>query len=107
MMEVEAAKTMFSRSVGQGLRYTTLVADGDCKTFNELQELRPYGDTSICQEECTNHVSKRLGLRNLVAAECKRGTTLGGRKQGSLTQAKIALLQSHYKKAVASKLWGS
>ena len=105
MMEVEAAKTIFSRSLGRGLRYTTLVADGDCKTFNELQELRPYGDTSICKEECTNHVSKRLGtgLRNLVAAESKRGTTLGGRKQGSLTQAKIALLQSHYKKAVASK----
>ncbi|KAK3765279.1 hypothetical protein RRG08_062839 [Elysia crispata] len=105
MMEVEAAKTIFFRSLGRGLRYTTLVADGDCKTFNELQELRPYGDTSICKEECTNHVSKRLGtnLRNLVAAESKRGTTLGGRKQGSLTQAKIALLQSHYKKAVASK----
>ncbi|KAK3793833.1 hypothetical protein RRG08_066429 [Elysia crispata] len=104
MMEVEAAKTMFSRSLGRGLRYTTLVADGDCKTFNELQELRPYGDTSICKEECTNHVSKRLGtgLRNFVTAKSKRGTTLGGRKQGSLTQAKIALLQSHYKKAVAN-----
>ena len=100
MMEVEAAKVMFSRSLGRGLRSTTLAADGDCKNFNELLELRSYGDTSFCKEECTNHVSKRLGtgLRNLVAAESKRGTTLG-----SLTQVKIALLQSHYKKAVASE----
>ncbi|KAK3709046.1 hypothetical protein RRG08_055207 [Elysia crispata] len=50
MMEVEVAKVMFSCSRGRGLSYTTLFADGDCKTFNELLELRPYGDTSICKE---------------------------------------------------------
>ncbi|XP_059169949.1 uncharacterized protein LOC131951628 isoform X1 [Physella acuta] len=87
LMEVEAAKTMWQRSLDNGLRYTTFVSDGDCKTYNELMILSPY-DVPIQKEECTNHVSKRLGtaLRNLVAHESKSGRTLGRRKTGSLTQ---------------------
>ncbi|CAL1536626.1 unnamed protein product, partial [Lymnaea stagnalis] len=48
----------------------------------------------------SNHVAKRLGsvLRNFVPTESKFGTTLGGRKAGSLTR---------YKKAVASKVSSS
>ncbi|XP_059169653.1 uncharacterized protein LOC131951318 [Physella acuta] len=104
LMEAEAAKTMWKRSQDNGLRYTKFVSDGDCKTYNELLSLSPY-DVPITKEECTNHVSKRLGtaLRNLVAAEAKNGRTIGGRKAGSLTQAKMNLLQRYYKKAVASK----
>ena len=97
---------MWSRSEAMGFRYTTLVSDGDCKTFNELNSLKPYGPTiAIKNEECVNHVSKRLGtaLRNLVSAQSKRGLTLGGRKSGSLTQVKIKLLQGYYKNAVLSK----
>ncbi|XP_059169950.1 uncharacterized protein LOC131951628 isoform X2 [Physella acuta] len=104
LMEVEAAKTMWQRSLDNGLRYTTFVSDGDCKTYNELMILSPY-DVPIQKEECTNHVSKRLGtaLRNLVAHESKSGRTLGRRKTGSLTQVKMNLLQKYYKKAVSSR----
>ena len=101
-MEVEGAKKMWSRSEAMGFRYTTLVSDGDCKTFNELNSLKLKRPTiAIKKEECLNHVSKRLGtaLQNLVSAQSKRGLTLGGRKSGSLTQVKIKLLQGYYKNA--------
>lgn len=64
--------------------------DGDYKTYKELQSLAPYS-VPIKKEECINHVSKRLGtaLRNLVTNEAKLGTTLGGRKAGSLSQVTI------------------
>ncbi|KAI8773177.1 hypothetical protein BgiBS90_025595 [Biomphalaria glabrata] len=104
LMEVNAAKVMWLRSQNLGFRYTTFVSDGDCKTYKELQSLAPYS-VPIKKEECINHVSKRLGtaLRNLVTNEAKLGTTLGGRKAGSLSQVKINLLQRYYKKAVSSK----
>lgn len=87
MMEIEAAKVMWQRSLARKLRYTTMVSDGDSKTHNALLQLKPY-DVDVVKEECTNHVSKRIGtaLRNLVSTESKRGNTLGGRKTGSLTQ---------------------
>ena len=87
MMEVEGARRLWTRSVAQHkLRYTTMLSDGDCKTFNELQNERPYGDVLIKKEECVNHVSKRMGtaLRNLITDNKKRGVTLGGRGEGQL-----------------------
>ena len=86
MMEVEGARRLWTRSVAQHkLRYMTMLSDGDCKTFNELQNERPYGDVLIKKEECVNHVSKRMGtaLRNLITDNKKRGVTLGGRGEGS------------------------
>ncbi|XP_070176739.1 uncharacterized protein [Littorina saxatilis] len=63
MMEVEAARVIWRRSVNTNkLRYTTLLSDGDSKTFTELNDIKPYGeDIHIDKEECVNHVSKRLG----------------------------------------------
>ena len=59
MMEVEGARRLWTRSVAQHkLRYMTMLSDGDCKTFNELQNERPYGDVLIKKEECVNHVQK-------------------------------------------------
>lgn len=82
MMEVEAARVLWRRSVQRHkLRYTTLLSDGDAKTFAELTKIKPYGeDIEIDKEECINHVSKRLGsaLRNIVTDCRKRGVTLGG-----------------------------
>lgn len=44
MMEVEAARVLWRRSVGDyGLCYTTLLSDGDAKTFTELLKIKPYG----------------------------------------------------------------
>ena len=86
-MEVEAARVLWRRSVQRHkLRYTTLLSDGDAKTFAELTKIKPYGeDTEIDKEECINHVSKRLGsaLRNIVTDCRKRGVTLGGGGKGS------------------------
>ena len=85
MMEVEEAKVMWLRSTAEKLRYTTILCDGDCKTYNKLCKLQPYGpDCPMVKEECTNHVSRRLGtaLRSLVSDCSKRGITLGGRGVG-------------------------
>ena len=82
-MEVEGARQMWSRSVAQYRRllYTTILSDGDRKTFHVLLKERPYGSTHIKKEECANHVSKRMGtaLRNK-----NRGVTLDGRREGQL-----------------------
>ncbi|KAK7101737.1 hypothetical protein V1264_020074 [Littorina saxatilis] len=83
MMEVEAARVLWGRSVSRhNLRYTVILSDGDTKTFQELSKIKPYGDqVTIEKEECINHVSKRLGtaLRNLVTDCRKKGITLGRR----------------------------
>jgi hypothetical protein len=104
MMEVEAAKVLWNRSVDSyKLRYTTILSDGDSKTFNELNSTRPYGkEVEIDKEECTNHVSKRLGtaLRNMVVDCGKKGITLGGKARGQLTQAAIRRLTIYYNRAI-------
>ena len=70
MMEVEGAKILFGRSKSlHGIRYTTMLSNGDSKAYNEVCKLQPYRpDCHILKEECVNHMSKRLGtaLRNLV-----------------------------------------
>ncbi|XP_005096828.1 uncharacterized protein LOC101848197 isoform X2 [Aplysia californica] len=93
-MEVAAAAVMWGRSEQYGLRYTTMISDGDSKTYNELTKNPPYDGIAVTKGECVNHVSKRIGtqLRNVVADERKRGVTLGGRASGALTQEKIAKL---------------
>ncbi|GFO27428.1 hypothetical protein PoB_005393300 [Plakobranchus ocellatus] len=93
MMEVRIAEVLWGRSIQRyNLRYTTIVSDGDSKSFNRLLELQPYGsNVLITKEDCINHVGKRLGaaLRNLVADCSKKGITLGGRGHGCLTAETI------------------
>ncbi|KAK7478806.1 hypothetical protein BaRGS_00029905, partial [Batillaria attramentaria] len=113
MMEVEAARVLWRRSVTRHkLRYTVLLSDGDTKSFQELTMIKPYGDAVLIEkeecinhqeltmikpygdavliekEECINHVSKRLGTAlSKVVADCgKRGVTLGGRGRGSYAE---------------------
>lgn len=96
-MEAFAAELLWKRSTDYGLRYTTLLSDGDSKTFNHLQNLKIYGPIKLVKEECVNHVSKRLGtgLRQ-VAKEFK----LGGKKPGSLTNVTIQKLTRYYGNAI-------
>ena len=101
-MEVEAAEILWNRSMERGFRYTTMVSDGDSRSYNHLTNLRIYGDVELHKEECINHVAKRLGtaLRKLAASGKKGGVTLGGRGFGRLTQATIIKLTAYYGMAV-------
>lgn len=103
-MEVEAALILFQRSLERhGLRYTTVLCDGDSRTFSALQEAKVYGYVEVQKEDCTNHVQKRMGtaLRNLLQkqkSEGKRG--LGGK--GRLTGELITRLSTYYGRALKS-----
>lgn len=102
-MEMEAALMLWRRSTLLGFQYSTLLSDGDCKTFNYLREKKVYGDNiEIKKEECINHVSKRLGtaLRLVVKESRARGITLGGKGHGSLKETTIKKLTSYYQKAI-------
>ena len=47
-MEAAAAEQLWKRSIDKfGFRYTTLLSDGDAKTYNQLYSKRVFGDTPI------------------------------------------------------------
>ncbi|KAH7972451.1 hypothetical protein HPB52_012439 [Rhipicephalus sanguineus] len=104
-MEVEAALTMFQRSWAKhGLRYTTVLSDGDSRTFHALSEAEAYGFIQIDKKDCINHVHKRMGaaLRNIVDKKKAQGESLGGR--GKLTQEKIKKIANYYGYALRSNI---
>ncbi|GFW54022.1 uncharacterized protein TNCV_3828301 [Trichonephila clavipes] len=91
-LEANAAVKLWERSESIGFRYTTLLSDGDSKSFLELKERNMYeSETQIKKEECIDHVSKRLGtaLRQTVKDWRVKGVTLGGKKRGSLEEETI------------------
>ncbi|GFX86164.1 uncharacterized protein TNCV_2560461 [Trichonephila clavipes] len=70
-MEQEAALKLWQRSGDSGFRYTTLLSDGDAKTYQYLNTKKVYGpEIKIKKEECINHVSKRLGYRVPLTSHC-------------------------------------
>ncbi|GFS70072.1 uncharacterized protein TNCV_748401 [Trichonephila clavipes] len=101
-LEVNAAVKLWERSESIGFRYTTLLSDGDSKSFLELKERNVYGsETQIKKEECINHVSKRLGtsLRPTVKDWRVKDVTLGGKKRGSLKEKTVKKLTRYYTNA--------
>ncbi|KAH9375012.1 hypothetical protein HPB48_007856 [Haemaphysalis longicornis] len=85
------------------LRYTTVVSDGDCRTYLALRDADGYGFIKIPKEECVNHVQKRMGtqLRNLPKQRPAAGSeSLSGR--GRLTGDLINKLTSYYGWAIKS-----
>lgn len=67
--EVEAALRLFRRSLEKHkLRYTTMLSDGDSRTFHALTEDEVYGYIKVEKKDCINHVHKRMGaaLRTLI-----------------------------------------
>jgi len=98
---VAAALALWSRSILEwNSRYTTVFADGDAKTFLELQEAEVYGpDIQITKEECINHVAKRMtrGLKKIIDNQKVLGVTLGGRIEGSLKKQTITQLGQYYR----------
>ncbi|KAJ4431893.1 hypothetical protein ANN_20499, partial [Periplaneta americana] len=68
-MEAEAALIIWKRSEQYGLRYTTILSDGDASTYKRLSDEKPYGaSVAIKKEECINHIGKRLGTALRKAA---------------------------------------
>ncbi|KAH7967695.1 hypothetical protein HPB52_001655 [Rhipicephalus sanguineus] len=105
IVEVEAALTMVQRSWAKhGLRYTTVLSDGDSCTFHALSEAEVYGFIQIDKKDCINHVHKRMGavLRNLVDKMKAQGESLGGR--GKLTQENIKKITNYYGYALSSNI---
>lgn len=101
-MEVEAGLILFKRSWERHqLRYTTVLSDGDSRTFLALKEAEVYGFIDIQKEECVNHVQKRMGtaLRNLLSKH-KGDKPLGGK--GRLTGDLVNKLSSYYGWAIKS-----
>lgn len=86
-MEVEAALILFRRSLEQhNLLYTTVLCDGDSRSYLAFQDDEVYRYIPIEKEDCVNQVQKRMGtaLRNLVAKHRGPGhDSLGGK--GRLT----------------------
>ncbi|GFX89076.1 uncharacterized protein TNCV_2853751 [Trichonephila clavipes] len=103
-MEMHAVLIMWRRSISDcQMRFVSMLSDGDSKTFQFLSDDKIYGsDIKIEKEECLNHIAKRLGtsLRNKVKEWKLKKVTLGGRKQGSLTDKNITKLQNYYRKAI-------
>lgn len=60
-MEAGAAVRIWQRSRNSGMRYVTMLSDGDSKAFNAVCEAKVYGDKEVKKEECVNHVAKRMG----------------------------------------------
>lgn len=103
-MEVEAAVALFERSLARhGLRYTTMLCDGDSRSFRAIQDARVYGFIEVKKEDCINHVQKRMGtaLRNLgLKHKREGGVSLGGK--GRLTGDLITKLTNYYGWALRS-----
>ncbi|GFT17863.1 uncharacterized protein TNCV_4910431 [Trichonephila clavipes] len=99
----EAALKLWQRSEDSGFRYTTLLSNGDAKTYQYLNTKEVYGpEIKIKIEDCINHVSKRLGtsLRNAVKEWRARGVSLGGKSRGSLKEETIKKLSQYYQNAI-------
>ncbi|XP_035828926.1 uncharacterized protein LOC106013519 [Aplysia californica] len=104
-MEKEAALRIWSRSIlKNGLRYISMISDGDAKTISAIHELDPYPGIVVEKHECVNHVGKRLGkaLRNIVSEKSKQKVTLGGNGHGKLREKVIVKLPAYYTTAIRS-----
>ncbi|KAH9361619.1 hypothetical protein HPB48_001496 [Haemaphysalis longicornis] len=103
-MEVEAGLILFERSLQlHKLRYTTILSDGDSRTYLALVDAKVYGFIPIKKEDCVNHVKKRMGttLRNLLAKGTGSASErLGGK--GRLTGDLVTKLSSYYGWALKS-----
>ncbi|GFV42294.1 uncharacterized protein TNCV_3165251 [Trichonephila clavipes] len=103
-MEVKVAEILWKRSIKNcGMRYVSILSDGDAKTYQHLSSLNVYGNCiKIVKEECINHVAKRLGtgLRNKILEWRNKGITIGGRKEGNLKENTIVKLTNFYRKAI-------
>ena len=72
---MEAAEILWSRSLDKhNFRYTTLLSDGDVKTFKHLFSLKVYGDVRLKKEECINYVKERRRVLPSMAVDMTKLT---------------------------------
>ncbi|GFY21311.1 uncharacterized protein TNCV_3993551 [Trichonephila clavipes] len=105
-MEASGAIKIFQFSESlHGLQYTKFLGDGDARAYKAVNEMQPYGDTSIEKLECVGYVKKRMGtrLRNLKL-KMKRKKLSDKKKtlddHGRLADAEIDKLQRYYGLAI-------
>ena len=97
-METQAARTLWQRSETRGLRYTTVLPDGENKTLSALNELKLGKNISQIEKiDCVKHVYKQMGagLQSLL----KGSKEVKGGKEG-LTSKQINTMSSFYKKNI-------
>ncbi|KAH7943987.1 hypothetical protein HPB52_014151 [Rhipicephalus sanguineus] len=83
-MEVEAALILFRHSLDKnGLRYTTILSDGDSRTFHALNEESVYGYIDIEKKDGLNHV-----IRDMLSELRASGDS---RPDGSCYEAMLGL----------------
>lgn len=105
-MEVQGALDIFRNSLtAYNVRYTKYLGDGDLKSYQAVQELKPNGENvPIDKLECIGHIQKRMGtrLRRLKSSnkglKLSDGKTLGGKNR--LSSSVIDQLQTYYGLAI-------
>ncbi|GFX71274.1 uncharacterized protein TNCV_3410441 [Trichonephila clavipes] len=71
-MEMEAALILWEKSQVMGFHYSTLLSDGDCKTFNYLTEKNVYGDKFDIKKRSALIKSVKGWARNAVEESIPR-----------------------------------
>ncbi|KAH9377609.1 hypothetical protein HPB48_021337 [Haemaphysalis longicornis] len=60
-LELEAALILFELSLSvNGLKYTTVICDGDNRSYHSIQQAKVYGFIPV-EEDCMNQVQKTMG----------------------------------------------
>lgn len=63
-MEADIVTEGFKNSVEMyGIKYGTLIADGDSSVYNRILSARPYDDLTVEKIECRNHILRNYGNR--------------------------------------------
>lgn len=103
-METEGWLRLWRRSKEKRkFRYVTVISDGDSKAYNAVCKEKFYGEgINTEEEECLNHVEKRLGkaLIQYVQTNSKGREGVGGRQYGSLTGDVIKVFQKYYRNGI-------
>ena len=101
-MEVHAAKIMCRRSVERyGLKYTSVLCDGDSKTIIALNNAAIY-DEEIIKQDCINYIAKRMYNGITTISNNLKGTadSISGDGLGKVTKKKQTLLTQYYAHAL-------
>ena len=76
-METDIIVEAFTRSIEiHGIRYTSLVGDGDSSVTKKLQTVKPCGNVPIQKIECSNHLLRNYS-NNLKQLPSKRYSSKG------------------------------